>query len=350
MVYISKESIISDNVFIEKPVRFYGKVDVHQYSRIGSFTLIHDGTTLFSNTKIGKYCSIGKKCEIGVADHPQTWLSTSPIQYNLKIHFPDYSSYFREGKRERPKETTIKNDVWIGSHVIIKRGVTIGDGAIVRAGAIVTKNVPPYSIVAGVPADIIKYRFNEKTIEKLLRYKWWNIEESKLKNVDFSNIKSAINTLGEIKSEKYKNVLVGGTFDHLHKGHLHLLKKAALSVKNILYVEITTEGYLKVNNKKHKRYIESFKIREKKVAEFLDNFNIKYKLLKLENKSMMLLSNKIEAIFVSSETYISAKNINIERKSNNIKILQINIVGEIKNDDGDRISSTLIRSNIKASS
>ena len=76
----------------------------------------------------------------------------------------------------------IGNDVWIGSHVLIKGGVHIGNGACVAAGAVVVKDVPPYAIVGGVPAKVIRYRFSPEVIGKLLELEWWNFDESKLKN------------------------------------------------------------------------------------------------------------------------------------------------------------------------
>lgn len=75
---------------------------------------------------------------------------------------------------ENKKEVIIGNDVWIGQSVLIKPGVVIGDGAIIGAGAVVTKNVAPYAIVVGVPAQIIKYRFSDEQIKKLLNIKWWD--------------------------------------------------------------------------------------------------------------------------------------------------------------------------------
>jgi tetrahydrodipicolinate N-succinyltransferase len=79
------------------------------------------------------------------------------------------------GTLEHPvyKKTQIGNDVWLGNNVMIRAGVTIGTGAVVGMGSIVTKDVPPYAIVAGNPAKIIRYRFDEETIEKLLASKWW---------------------------------------------------------------------------------------------------------------------------------------------------------------------------------
>lgn len=92
----------------------------------------------------------------------------------------------------------IGNDVWIGSNVLIKGGVTIGDGAVVGMGSIVTKDVPPYAVVAGNPAKIIKYRCNDEQIKALLRIKWWDwpIELIKERKNDFANIDDFIKKYG----------------------------------------------------------------------------------------------------------------------------------------------------------
>lgn len=80
----------------------------------------------------------------------------------------------------------IGNDVWVGSHVLVKGGVHIGNGACVAAGAVVVKDVPPYAIVGGVPAKVIRYRFSPEIIQRLLELKWWNWDEKKLKdNISF---------------------------------------------------------------------------------------------------------------------------------------------------------------------
>ena len=79
------------------------------------------------------------------------------------------------------KRVKVGNDVWIGTKVIVMGGVTIGDGAVIGAGSIVTKDVPPYAIVAGVPAKIIRYRFSEEIVKELQNIKWWNLPEDILK-------------------------------------------------------------------------------------------------------------------------------------------------------------------------
>lgn len=139
--------------------------------------------------KIGKFCSIacGTKFLFNSANHALDSLSTYP--------FP---SFFEEWNLEREKVTdawdnrgdiVIGNDVWIGYEAVILSGVTIGDGAIIGTRAVVTKDVPPYTIVGGIPAKPIRKRFDEKVIEALLKIKWWDWTEEKIaRNIE--NIKT----------------------------------------------------------------------------------------------------------------------------------------------------------------
>ena len=90
------------------------------------------------------------------------------------------------------KQTTIGNDVWIGQGAFIKGGVTIGDGAIVAAHAVVVKDVPPYAVVGGVPARVIKYRFDEDAIKDLLEIKWWNYDLAAFGDLDWADVASCI--------------------------------------------------------------------------------------------------------------------------------------------------------------
>ncbi len=196
--FISKSASVNKKALLESPVTLYGNAGIRSNTSIGAFTYINTGTTVFYGTTIGRYCSIGKNNEIGPVDHPMDWLSSSPIQYNIKEHFPDYLEYcddFPQVKISRPASTIIGNDVWIASLVVIKRGVTIGDGAVVASGSVVINDVPSYAIVGGVPAKVLKYRFNEETIAKLLEIKWWSRDLKALAGIEFDNIDRAIEQL-----------------------------------------------------------------------------------------------------------------------------------------------------------
>jgi len=197
--YISSKAVIKEKVTLEAPVKLYGTARINKNTKIGSFSYVESRTTIFPGTTIGRYCSIGKGCQVGVIAHPVDWLSTSPFQYNFAYHFPDYAKDFKERVFQRPMETTIGNDVWVGSMAIIKRGVTISDGAIIAAGAVVTKDVPPYAIVGGVPAKVIRYRFSQAVIDELLDIQWWNLPYKLLSGIEFDNIDKAIDEIKLIK-------------------------------------------------------------------------------------------------------------------------------------------------------
>lgn len=130
------------------------------------------------NTEIGAFCSIADCVKIGLAPHPLEWVSTSPAFYygrgsvKKRLARNYYATY--------PKRTKIGNDVWIGENVLIKDGLNISDGAVIGMGAVVTHDVGPYEIWAGNPAKLIKKRFDEETINKLVASKWWGKTEEEL--------------------------------------------------------------------------------------------------------------------------------------------------------------------------
>ncbi len=130
-----------------------------------------------TNAKIGSFCSIANNVIIGGAMHPIDWVSTSPVFYEGR---DSVKKKYSKHKRNIDKVTEIGNDVWIGQNAIIKQGVVIGTGAVIGMGSVVTKDVEPYSIVVGSPAQQIKKRFDDVIIKKLLESEWWNIEDSKL--------------------------------------------------------------------------------------------------------------------------------------------------------------------------
>lgn len=129
------------------------------------------------NCNIGSFCSIANGVKIGGGMHPYSWVSSSPVFYEGR---DSVKAKFYEHIREAPKTTNIGHDVWIGQNAMIKQGVTIGTGAVIGMGSVVTKDVEPYCIVAGTPAKIIKMRFSEEVVQKLLDSEWWNFSDEKL--------------------------------------------------------------------------------------------------------------------------------------------------------------------------
>lgn len=135
------------------------------FSYIGRNSMVQHAT-------IGSFCSIANDVYIGLGAHPSHTFSTSPLFYRVANTFNvslvendyDFAEY-------RPIE--IGHDVWIGSRAMVLDGVKVGDGAIIAANAVVTKDVPAYAVVAGVPAKIIRYRFSPEKIDKLLSEQWW---------------------------------------------------------------------------------------------------------------------------------------------------------------------------------
>lgn len=157
---------------------------------IGDYTYISVNSCI-SLTDIGKFCSIGPNFFCGWGIHPIHGISTSPLFYSANYR----DSFCTENKFEERKKIVIGNDVFIGANVTVLDGVTIGDGAVIGAGTVVSKDIPHYAVAVGSPVEVIRYRFDDDTIRKLLEIKWWNFEEDELKEVekDFFGTNSFIN-------------------------------------------------------------------------------------------------------------------------------------------------------------
>ena len=154
---------------------------------------------------IGSFCSIADRVALGLTQHPIQFLSSHPFQYmkweNLKnpVHKWTWNA-----------PTSIGNDVWIGHNACVMGGVSIGDGAVIAANAVVTKDVPPYAIVGGVPAKIIRYRFHEQTIADLLELKWWDLPDEAIETLPFSDVQACVKKLKAIRNNVIPIELGGG--------------------------------------------------------------------------------------------------------------------------------------------
>lgn len=161
---------------INQPDKIIKLVLPKWYSRVamGDYSYINDEAEVQSfrqpqQVQIGKYCSIGKCKFVIDGDHDIKLASTYPFrEFSMSEHAP---------MNHNPKSPpVIGNDCWICDDVVIYGGVKIGDGSVVAGNSVVTKDVPPYAVVAGNPARIVKYRFDEETIERFLELQWWNMD------------------------------------------------------------------------------------------------------------------------------------------------------------------------------
>lgn len=149
-----------------------------QQVELGEYSYVASGARI-AQTSFGRFCSIGSGLWCGLGDHPVGFVSTSPVFFSTG---KQCGSTFAE--RDLFRENTpvsVGHDVWIGARVFIRDSVHIGHGASVGADAVVTKDVPPYAIVGGVPAQVIRYRFDQNTIARLLALKWWDWDETRLR-------------------------------------------------------------------------------------------------------------------------------------------------------------------------
>lgn len=175
---------ISFFAFIDSSSYVSSKASVYRFakiirSNISEYSYVGIGTTVI-DTQIGTFCSIASKVFIGLESHSMDCISTSPI-FSERINALGYS-WCKKDTYNHSAKTIIGHDVWIGYKALVKGGVKIGNGAIVAAAAVVTKDVPNYAIVAGVPARIIRYRFPDEVIECLERIKWWEKDTAVLKD------------------------------------------------------------------------------------------------------------------------------------------------------------------------
>ena len=135
----------------------------------------YDNTLI--NVDMGSFCAFGKNVIVGGAPHTMDWISISTV---FNANKDDLKKKFSKHKFQFDTVTIIGNDVWIGDNALLKTGVSVGDGAVIGMGSVVTRDVPSYEIWAGNPAKCIRKRFNDNEIKELLDMKWWEWEDDKI--------------------------------------------------------------------------------------------------------------------------------------------------------------------------
>lgn len=167
-IYVSPKSLVGHHIVVGRLTQIDDK------SIIGSYTYIGDRCSI-TRACVGRYVSIGNNVSIGPGEHGLKNASTS-------------SHFYKDVYDELTKgDCLIESDVWIGVDAIVLRGVRIGIGAVVAANAVVNRDVPDYAVVAGVPAKIVKYRFDEDRRRVLMSTRWWEEDKQAAESI-FSNL------------------------------------------------------------------------------------------------------------------------------------------------------------------
>ncbi len=199
-----KHFTLPENCVFEPPCSIKW-MEIKHSLELGAFSYAVSG--YYFACRLGRYVSIGENVQIGRHNHPTNWSSTSPVFY--QSHQAVFDRVLDEAKElkiddfmlgapgQRVLHTTIGNDVWIGHGAFISPGISIGDGAVIGAHAVVTKDVPPYAVVAGVPATVRKFRFADDIVERMLAVRWWRFSFWDLKGASIVDPRRFLDTIEE---------------------------------------------------------------------------------------------------------------------------------------------------------
>ncbi len=190
------QSTLRGPSFLNRGTQLGPDVDLGKYSSANEHSAV-------IRADVGAYCAFGMRTSINPFNHPTAWLSTHEFQYHTRSYdwVREYNEFARlERTPEMFERVIVGNDVWLGHNVTVLAGVRIGDGAVAATGSVVTKNVPPYAIVAGVPATVKRLRFPEATIERLLNVKWWDLELPQLSGLPFNDTLKCLDRLEAIRA------------------------------------------------------------------------------------------------------------------------------------------------------
>lgn len=204
--------VSEDPIFVDPRAFIFGNC------KIGAYTYFGRGDLVGSVRSIGRFCSIAPNVTIGLGEHPMHFLSTHPAFFKGAGMFPGLKEVMGVDRDASTLSYApeIGNDVWIGTNAVISRGVKIGHGAVIGAGAFVNKDVPDYAIVVGQPARVVKLRFAESIVERLLRLSWWDYPPDLMTGVPVDRIDEAVDELeariasGGHEKAHYRRRVYGG--------------------------------------------------------------------------------------------------------------------------------------------
>lgn len=221
---LNPDSLLKGSVRFERPAWLFS----HRIKgcTIGAFTFMNAaGSTSMYRSVLGRYSQIGESSIIGPPEHPMDWFSNHPFAFTRPQHIPamyEFDDFVRLAPTdtdepawaENEPGTIIGNEAYIGAGSYVKRGVTIGDGAVIGARSVVTRDIPPYAIAVGSPARVLKYRFPESVIERLLTLRWWDYDLAPWKNqVDFSQVEATLDFFEERRTEGKLDLLMPETYE-----------------------------------------------------------------------------------------------------------------------------------------
>lgn len=200
---------LRDDSWLEPPLFIASSMHSGTFLQVGAFCSVSGG--LIGHCTVGRYCAFAPEVIIGAHEHPTDWLSVSRVTHVEALHGWNDFVNPGEGARTRAnfrpyagstRATRIGNDVWIGQRALIRAGISIGDGAIVAAGSVVTKDVAPYTVVGGTPAKVIKQRFPDALVERLLAARWWQYNVYDFDRLPYDRVEAALDAIEQQVAER----------------------------------------------------------------------------------------------------------------------------------------------------
>jgi acetyltransferase-like isoleucine patch superfamily enzyme len=237
LVVVQGKTIVGSLIY-ERPAYVFDPRRI-KHCTLGAFTLINGlATTSMYRCRVGRYGQIGESVILGPPEHPQDWFSNHPFAFTRPDELPnmylldDFRRLAPDGSEPAhyagsvPSDTIIGHEAYIGAGAFVKRGVTIGDGAVIGARSVVTRDVPPYAIVIGSPARVVRLRFPENIVQRLLALEWWRYDLAPHKRrVDFSKVEATLDFFEQALAEGQLHELRPDTY-HLTPvdGHFQIRK------------------------------------------------------------------------------------------------------------------------------